>query len=426
MDDRDSAVFPQEIFDLIIDDLGQQVESGLLEEREPSEKAIRACSGASRAFHRRARLYLAELKIDISEDPFPDSSCPTQRLLAALTSSIHFPGLGMVYYLQSVSLRLQYPLFRGSSKYSHLLQAVIPEVLDALHGPSHGISSFEIYSESLHGFSDWSHIDKRFTQAFHTMCCSPNMTTLCMSGFSGVPTCILLGTRIKTLEIVNITFSLKDDSAEYIYSSAISQAVQPSVLAISTYYDYTTLLSLLRGEPYPPVFAYLTDLTICLLEFLRIDHYYLAEMRRLRALRLIQHSHRQRDNHPVDEGVARFTTFLLKNANGDFPKSLRRLEMEANAALPTQFAPYKLNSGIWAQLDAFLSSEGLANMNRIRLRFHFRPARKHTSSNDGGLLSQSDQQKILDAFKYDVLKSLHQIVEARPAAFRLDISSTNK
>ena len=60
MDDRDSAVFPQEIFDLIIDDLGQQVESGLLEEREPSKKAIRACSGASRAFHRRARLYLAQ------------------------------------------------------------------------------------------------------------------------------------------------------------------------------------------------------------------------------------------------------------------------------------------------------------------------------------------------------------------------------
>ncbi|KDR73805.1 hypothetical protein GALMADRAFT_251621 [Galerina marginata CBS 339.88] len=192
---------PAEIINNIIDVLGHDKNC------RASIQALRVFALVSRVLCMRAHHYLfSEFKIAIV--PTSDVEVPLGRLLRTLVTSLRFPDLGMVYHIRSAS-------FIFEMKYQYFIEGsisnndVLPRIMDALHGPNHGVSSFglEVYFAGP-GFRlrpTWSDIGPKLNTAFYNLCRSRNLKSLRLKSFADVPRVQLLhGTSIKHLILEDV------------------------------------------------------------------------------------------------------------------------------------------------------------------------------------------------------------------------------
>lgn len=419
---QNAEAFPIDIFYLIIDDLGYQAEDGDVD-NDPSVQALHSCALVSQAFHMCARRYLAVLDIVIDSLDF---DVRLRKLIAALKSSIDYPGLGMVYYLKSVSFTIRHQVFDYPSEADNLFRKTFPDILEALHGPNYGISSFGLHAQ-VENFpwlefqsQDWFDINPRFTKAFHALCCSPKMNTLYVERFTNVPRDILCGSHIEHLNLPFIQFAVEqtDTSQQKDAPENTLRAVQLRSLRTSTHCMLPDLLSVLQAGTTSTmqlascmslVFANLTDLTITTKA--SNTGYHLSLMPQLRALHLIDSC---LYGVTPDQVAFSFHNFFSISANYALPDSLRHLTMQSKASLGAFFVTFK-PSEPWDFLDLYFSRETFANVEDIHLQMCIGTNAEIVRG------PIPNEEEFLVEYKEFILQYLPHLVEARPTTFILNL-----
>jgi len=192
---------PAEIVDLIIDSLCQQAH------QKETRNALLSCSLVSKALCVQTYSTLfEEIRISIrpttTHSSWPDVMRRTRDIFI---TGLNFPTLAMIYRLKKFYLKISIKA-SGNEFLSIANDPNFSGLLDALHGPRHGISSLDlsisINSEPL----PWWKLLPRFTSAFYSLCDSPQLHTLKLAHFTMVPRDLLTGTNIKHLHLLDVVF----------------------------------------------------------------------------------------------------------------------------------------------------------------------------------------------------------------------------
>ncbi|CAA7260872.1 unnamed protein product [Cyclocybe aegerita] len=193
---------PPEILDLFVDAL---YDCPYINSKSPT---LRACSLVSRAFAARARKYLFE-RVDLrvttetieqAEDIYEIMSW-TPR---ALGSGGHLSGIAPFIRVLSVDI--------WCAQRSVVVRAenVLSAIFQGLHGPEHGIEDLFLSYEEV-----WGNIGLGLRHSLSDLLRSPRLKTLSLTGFLGLPTMLLVGSRIEDLTLD----SIESDDQPCFYSS---------------------------------------------------------------------------------------------------------------------------------------------------------------------------------------------------------------
>ncbi|KDR74888.1 hypothetical protein GALMADRAFT_249800, partial [Galerina marginata CBS 339.88] len=211
-------VLPTEIIDSIIDDLGHDAD------RPGSINALRTCAFVSRVVCMRAYRYLfSEIRLFII--PSSNTTHRLSRLLDILTTGLKFPDTGMIYRIQSVSFVMILEHYIPPIRLSHI--TALPEILEILHGPNHGISSLSLEIWGPNGqdprvrTGGWSINGAKFNNAFQGLCCSRNLKSLHLFCLTEVPDTIFKGTNIEHLTLDDVHITSQNRQSGKVFSECV-------------------------------------------------------------------------------------------------------------------------------------------------------------------------------------------------------------
>lgn len=224
---------PHELYDLIIDVLAQDASD---------RGSLRSCAMVSREFLTRAYWHLFS-SIDIiirgrDNSTVKESITVLEKLHGALQASLAFPTVGFVYMLRNVALYIEglgrdecYRLIQGGS---------LGNILQALHGPNHGIEWFSLRVHTTRSINlDFLMLDNGFQRALVGLCQSTNLRKIRIQNLSRLPRSLLHGSRVQHVEMHNNDFSS--------FSTAKPMILQPESITVSDA-EFPSTLNALHWE----------------------------------------------------------------------------------------------------------------------------------------------------------------------------------
>ncbi|KDR73788.1 hypothetical protein GALMADRAFT_251596 [Galerina marginata CBS 339.88] len=366
-------VLPAEIIDSIIDDLAHDAD------RPGSTKALRTCTFASRVVCMRAYRYLfSEIKLFII--PSSDIDHRLTKLLDILTTGLKFPDIGMLYHIQSVSfvmiLKHYFPLIQLSQI------TALPEILEILHGPNHGISSLSLEIWGPNGrdprmrTGGWATNDAQFNDAFQGLCCSRNLKSLHLLSLGEVPDTIFKGTNIEhlTLDDVHIA-SQNRQSGTKVFSGCIDigQLKSMKFITVERQFQLNSLLDTIitlhggiettenRNHFFRRAFFHLTHLTTMIGE----QPAGLRHMLQLHTLRLVPQLGYE---YPPEEVIDTVNQFFSHKENAT-PPSLAHLTVELKVH-EAYFGSMNGDNTAWRILESHLAEDRFQGIQDIHLEIH--------------------------------------------------------
>ena len=154
-----------------------------------------------------ARLF-ASVIVDIFVGPYCQDSQREvqylQKFASILNSSLAFPHLGMVYHIQSFSFALQTRIPPARNElpiiYNIIEAGNVSLILDALHGPTHGVKFFGLRAKQ-HCRLDYTKLGHTLIRALHAMLHSSSLQRVSLCGLSNPPENLLEDICVETLEI---------------------------------------------------------------------------------------------------------------------------------------------------------------------------------------------------------------------------------
>lgn len=191
-------LLPLEITDLIIDNIGQNVD------RRDARVALQACSLVCRSFRKKSQHYLFS-KIVLRKTRF-DSIFTTCARITALRAILYnciilpptVPTSGrIVHHIKDIEISLS---CTAEEAYTILRHKDLARVLFELcRDKERGLRRLSL---DMHGCSspvDWERFDHFFLKALSVTLVSPFFTTLCLSNLKNVPSCVLGRTKINNI-----------------------------------------------------------------------------------------------------------------------------------------------------------------------------------------------------------------------------------
>jgi hypothetical protein len=192
---------PAEIVDLIMDNLLQHAD------QKEARKALLSCSLISKALC--VQVYSSlfeEIKISIRPTTPHTAWRDVMRTTRdVLVTGLDFPVLGMVYRIKSFCIEI-HVVATGNKFLSIANDPNFSGLLDALHGPRHGISNLDLSITINDEPVPWRNLLPRFTTAFYSLCSSPRLHSLKLAHFTMVPRFLLTGTNIQHLCLHDVNF----------------------------------------------------------------------------------------------------------------------------------------------------------------------------------------------------------------------------
>lgn len=408
---RSQETLPAEIVDLIIDNLCQQAH------QKEARQALLSCSLVSKAFCVQAYSTLFE-EIRISIAPTTAHSLwphVLRKTREVFVTGLSFPALAMIYRIKKFYLEINI-MASGNEFLSIANDPNFSGLLDALHGPRHGISGFElsisINSEPL----PWWKLFPRFISAFHSLCDSVQLHTLKLAHFTMVPRDLLTGTNIKHLYLHDVIFGRNKFDVD------IDTLEHPNICQLQTIsfldpWNFNTLFDLLalgyRCSPeryHRTAFANLESLTIG-------DRSPDQLLRILPSLRSLKHfgvTHSLEKIRRADHAVVDISQTLLGFIPGPSLLTLS-IKIEVPQAIFAENGPDTIlthNPG-WSALDSLLLEPQFDNVPEISLIVHFFTPLKEERPTDAGAFC-TQREAILR-------RKLPGLIAVRSARFTLTV-----
>ena len=407
----DPETLPAEIVDLVIDTLCQQVHQ--IEAR----KALLSCSLVSKALCVQTYSTLFE-EIKISIRPTTPHSLwqdVMRRTREVFITGLSFPTLAMIYRIKKFYLEINI-MASGNEFLSIANDPNFSGLLDALHGPRHGISSLELSISINDEPLPWWKLLPRFTSAFYSLCDSTQLHTLKLAHFTMAPRDLLTGTNIKHLYLHDVTFGRRKfdvdiDTLEY------PDIRQLRTISFLDPWDFNTLFDLLAlgywcsPERYHgTAFANLESFTVG-------DRSPEELLRILPSLRFLKHfgvTHSLKKIHRADHAVNHIRQTLLGFIPGSSLLTLS-IKIEIPQAIFAEDGPdtiHILNPG-WSALDSLLLEPQFDNVPNISMVVHFFTPLKEKQPTDADAFCTHRQAVIR--------KKLPGLIAVRSAAFTLTV-----
>ncbi|KAF9480985.1 hypothetical protein BDN70DRAFT_572201 [Pholiota conissans] len=199
-----------EIHDLILDHFNLPP---ALSSWNPDPQQIRASRDTLRAYSlvsrsccimARRRLFSSIiLYVGLTPD-FPnlnltEIAAATEHFATMIQDSVKFPNIGMSYFIQSFTFTIPAACIKNRVM-RFLRKPSIYRILDALHGPSHGITSLTLNMGV--GRLDYVKLERELVRALEDITHSPKLKHLHINGLIDIPISLFHGVRLKTLELI--------------------------------------------------------------------------------------------------------------------------------------------------------------------------------------------------------------------------------
>ncbi|KAH9484500.1 hypothetical protein JR316_0003982 [Psilocybe cubensis] len=234
---HNALTLPAEIIDVVVDHLASDTD------QNSSRRALLSMSQASRGLCMRAyRHIFSTLQLTLVREHEPKRSEAMdkmlERLIETLLCGINFPGLGLVYYLQCVSITLKF----NRRENIPLLDSfpLLADILKAFHGRDHGIVMLRLQVNTRTRMGTVvippiylsERLNPNFSKAFFDLCHSPRLKTLHLSQV-GLFSRTLGSTCIENIHLREIT--LEDENPGRVVEAENVKTFQPvSMTLIST------------------------------------------------------------------------------------------------------------------------------------------------------------------------------------------------
>jgi hypothetical protein len=201
-------VLPQEIYNLIVDTVAQDMDA------ESNRQTLWACTMASRVLLRRSYHHLVSyihIHLDLNSTGRWECETTLTDFILLLRSSLRLPDVGIARYLRGFELSIRPPVVDPDSmpfalvsitySLSRLFRAVY-SLTRVEHLKLSAVNSTLSLKKHESDPSLYSVADDLVD-----LCHSPTLSSLALSNFTGVPTSLLRDSRIKHIEMSNVSFS---------------------------------------------------------------------------------------------------------------------------------------------------------------------------------------------------------------------------
>ncbi|KAJ3509643.1 hypothetical protein NLJ89_g5114 [Agrocybe chaxingu] len=198
---------PLKIFEYLIDTIDEWPDG-------PREKTLGLCTQVSRSFAHRARkhIFRAVYFNDLCDNPISYA----KRFYHIATWTPSKPDSteslqSIVSLVKNLSIAFCWPRVTSTLHFEHVLSAI----LQILHGPEHGIESFDL----RHSDGHWPTLGLGFRQAVIDLLRSSRLKTVFVKGLIEVPNTVFMRGHITELHLNNVAWATLSTAREATYSA---------------------------------------------------------------------------------------------------------------------------------------------------------------------------------------------------------------
>ena len=248
-DPYQTLAFPQEIIDLIIDEVASQI----------SPKALQPYSSISKAFHASCRRYLFS-EIEIAVDGL--SHLRSQNLIKILKNSHNASLISTVG-----SLRIVFPSNKYRSKWDKFRLPILSikgrwensflNILNLL-SQAPALTAFTLHAPRSAPVNLWNRVDDRTMEALRSLCTKPSLRSLHLSNLNyleeSLITRVILANTLVELSLNNVALGWHDDGVNHNpnLTPIISRIEKLDVRSVSSFQVFRILG---RAKPTPNPFV---------------------------------------------------------------------------------------------------------------------------------------------------------------------------